>query len=386
MNLASTAEPGSFSRLQKVRTLRAVIAGVGRESWASAISQPVASAITILMIAGMIVAVMLTTGRSVGAEQRVLGTIDDAGTRTIQIRAEDGAGLRADVLARLSRLQGIEWVGAYSAAVDASNTAIDGGTRVPVRFAYGDGLDRLGIPRDSPVPGGLAYASPLALDELGMPDGVGSITLSNGAAFGVAGEIDTPDFLAPFEPVVLIPQPTSGAERISVLLVIAESPELVAPLSDAVVSLLAVDDQSKITVQTSEALAQLRAIVQAQLGTFARGLVIVMMAVAGTLVAIVLFGLVMMRRKDFGRRRALGATRGLIVGLLLTQTAMLAVGGVLIGIVASVVVLVAARDPLPGWAFTTATALLAVGTALLAAILPALVAARREPIRELRVP
>ncbi|MEZ3162122.1 FtsX-like permease family protein [Microbacterium sp. BWT-B31] len=360
---------------------------VVREAWASVVSQPVASVLTTLMIVGMVLVVMLTTGRTVGAEQAVLGSIDDAGTRTIQVRAENGAGLTADVLERISHLDGIEWAAAFSSAVDATNTGIPDGTRVPVRLAYGMHLDRLGIPAVSPVPGGLAYASTLALDQLGLPDVAGSVTTTTGTSYAMAGRIETPDFLAGFEPVVLAPQPdATGAETVNVLVVIAERPDLVAPVSDAVLSVLAADDPTKVTVQTSEALAQLRAIVQSQLGGFSRGLVLVLLAVTGILVAVILYGLVMMRRKDFGRRRALGATRGLIVGLLLTQTAMLAVLGVGLGVAASVIALVATGDPLPGWDFTLALGVLALATAVVAALIPAVVAARREPIRELRVP
>ncbi|WP_224751526.1 FtsX-like permease family protein [Microbacterium helvum] len=335
----------------------------------------------------MMVAVMLTTGRSVGAEQQVLGSIDDAGTRTIQIRAENGAGLSADVLDRIGGIDGIEWAAAFSSAIDATNTQIPDGTRVPVRLAYGTHLERLGIPKSSPVPGGLAYASPTALTQFGLPDVAGSITLTTGASYGMAGTLTTPDFLAAFEPVTLIPQPdATGGETVNVLLVIADRPDLVAPVSDAVLSVLAADDPTKITVQTSEALAQLRAIVQTQLGTFARGLVLVILATTGILVAIILYGLVMMRRKDFGRRRALGATRALIITLLLTQTALLALTGVILGVTASTLTLVLAGDPHPGWAFTTATSILALTTALAAALIPALTAAGRQPIHELRVP
>jgi len=358
-----------------------------REARASATSQPVPSIITILMIAGMMIAVMLTTGRSVGAEQRVLGSIDDAGTRTIQVRAEVSAGLTADVLDRIAEIDGIEWAAGFSSATDATNTAIPDGTRVPVRLAFGAHLERLGIPEQSPVPGGVAYASEVAFAQFGLPDVAGSITTSTGSTYGMAGTLQTPDFLKGFEPVTLVPQPdATGSETVNVLVVIADRPDLVAPVSDAVLSVLAVDDPTKVTIHTSEALAQLRAIVQTQLGTFARGLVLIILAITGILVGIILYGLVTLRRKDFGRRRALGATRLLIVGLLLTQTAMLALTGLIVGIAVSFAVLLANGDPSPGLEFTAATSILAIGTALIAALIPALIAARREPIRELRVP
>lgn len=358
-----------------------------REAWASALSQPVASAVTILVVVGMTLTVMLTTGRTVGAEQRVLGSIDDVGTRTIQVRADAAAGLTTGVLDRIAHIDGIEWAAAFSSAVDATNSAVPDGIRAPVREVYGGDLQRLGIPTHTAAPGSLAFASPLALHKLGLPDTAGSITTTAGQTYSVAGRVDTPDFLRGFEPVVVAPQSErSGDEVIGVLLVIAERPDLVAPVSDAVSSVLAVDDPAKVTVQTSEALAQLRAVVQGQLGSFSRGLVLVTLAVSGLLVAVILYGLVMMRRKDFGRRRALGATRPLIIGLLLLQTIVLAILGLVAGLVTATAALLATGDPLPGPAFVAALALLTLTTAALAAIIPAILASRREPIRELRVP
>lgn len=358
-----------------------------REAIASARSQPVASTVTIVMVIGMILSVMLTTGRTVGAEQQVLGTLDSAGTRSIVVRAEATAGLTSSVLDRVRGIEGIEWVGAFTDVVDGTNAAIPDGTRVPVRFVYGDDLSRLGIPNAPAVPDELVWASNDALEQLGLPDASGGITLTTGESFGIGGRLDVPDFLTDFEPVVVSPRiEKNGEEPVSVLVVVAERPDLVAPVSDAVLSVLAVDDPSQVSIRTSEALASLRAIIQGQLGTFSRGLVLAALALTGMLVAILLYGLVMMRRKDFGRRRALGASRGLIVGLLVAQTVALTAVGVVIGSVASVAVLIVTRDPLPGLEFTVALAALTFVTTSVAALIPALVASRREPIRELRVP
>ncbi|WP_258059858.1 FtsX-like permease family protein [Rathayibacter sp. AY1A7] len=340
-----------------------------------------------LVIAGMILTVMLTTGRTVAAEQQVLGSIDSAGTRSITVRADNTAGITSNVLDRIGRLDGIEWAGAFSSAIDATNTLIPDGTRVPARFAYGPNIDTLGISPNSPIPGELAYASPTALAQLGLVDRVGAITLTTGASYGVAGTLTAPDFLNQLQPLLLIPQPEPvGTEPVSVVVVIAERPDLVAPLSDAVVSVLAADDPLKVQVETSENLAELRALIADQLGSFSRGLVLALLALTGTLVAILLYGLVVMRRKDYGRRRALGATRSLIVFLLLAQTAILATIGVIVGFIAATAILVASSSPLPSFAFTAALSTLSILTALLAALLPAALASRREPIKELRVP
>lgn len=87
-----------------------------REAGASARSQPAASAVTVLMVIGMILAVMLTTGRTIGAERQILGSVDSAGTRSITVRAEAGSGVTSSVMDRLTRIEGIEWAAGFSAA------------------------------------------------------------------------------------------------------------------------------------------------------------------------------------------------------------------------------------------------------------------------------
>lgn len=361
--------------------LRATI----REAIASAWSQPVASSLTILIVAGMVVTVMLTTGRTVAAENAVLASIDSAGTRSIVVRADAEAGLTTDILDRLADVEGIEWAGAFSSAVDATNTAFDDGTRVPVRTAFGaDVAEMVPSPR---APGSVAYATDAALAELGMPDAAGSISLTTGEDVAVTGRLALPDFLAALEPAVLIPRdPGPSGEPVALLVVIADDPQLVTPVAEVVSAVLDADDPTKVSVQTSETLAELRELVRGQLGSFSRALVLVVMGVTAALVAVVLYGLVMLRRKDFGRRRALGATRAFIVLLLVAQTAALALVGVALGGIVAVVVLVASGDPLPGAAFITAVCTLAVAAATSAALVPAVVASRREPMHELRVP
>lgn len=359
---------------------------VTREAVASARSQPVVSIVTVFMVAGMILAVMLTTGRTVGAEQQVLSSIDDVGTRTITIRAETTAGVTTDVLGRIAGIEGIEWAVAFSSATDVTNTLVPDGTRVPTRQAFGADVERLGIPSTQPSGEDSVYASQQALDHLGLVDVAGAVTTTAGASYPVMGRISTPDFLIDLEPLVLTTSAsTTPPEPVNVVVVIADKPDLVAPVAAAVLSVLAPDDATQVAVETSQTLAELRGLIQDQLGSFSRGMVIAMLALTGTLVAVMLFGLVLMRRKDYGRRRALGATRSLIVALILTQTALLALVGIAVGVIIATGALYATGDPLPGVEFTTALAVLSLATALIAALLPALYASRRDPIRELRV-
>lgn len=359
-----------------------------REALATARAQPVASLVSIVMVAGMCATVLLTTGRTVGAEQAVVGSIDSAGTRSIVIRAEPGAGLTTDVLDRIANLEGVEWSGAFGGAMDVTNALVPDGTRVPIRMAWSSDLSDLGVPSRQAIPNDTAWASPIALQQLGMVDSSGGLVAPSGATYAVGGPIRTPDYLQILEPLVIVPQmrDTQTDQPVSVLVVVAERPDLVAPVAQAVQSVLAVDDPSKVKITTSEALATLRALVQGQLGSFGRNLVVVIFALTAVLVAAILYGLVMLRRKDFGRRRALGASRGLIIALLLAQMAALSIVGAVLGTGLAIVSLRITGDPLPGSAFLLALTVLAVAVGTLAALIPAIAASRRDPLKELRVP
>lgn len=358
-----------------------------REAAAAARAGRVASVLTVLLVAGMIVTVMLTTGRTVAAEQQVLASVDAAGTRSIIIRAEEAAGVTTEVLDRLAVLDGIEWYGALSMAIDATNTLNRDGASVPVRYAYGPQLHTLGIAEHITTPGTAAWGSALALDQLGLVDAAGAVTLTTGTELDIVGALDMPTYLAEFEPAVFAPRPDyTGDEPVSALVIIAKRPDLVSPIARAVMPLLDAADPSKVKVTTSENLAQLRALIEGQLSTFSRGLVLAVMGLTAALVAIMLLGLVMMRRKDYGRRRALGATRSLIVALIATQTLLLALVGSALGVTVGTIVLLTTGGALPGVAFTGALVVLALLTTTLAALIPGIAASRRDPIRELRVP
>lgn len=358
-----------------------------REAFAVVRASPVFSFVSVVVVAGMVVAVMFTTGRTVAAEREVLAAIDSTGTRVVMVRAAPGAGLLSDVLGRVSRIEGIEWAIGFSAAVDGSNAVLPDGVLTPVRFAYGEHLERLGVSAVSAMPGRLAWVSERAMGRLGLVAPAGGVTLLGGDSFGVAGLVEVPDFLAEFEPLVLVPRPGGvSGEPLAVLLVLADSPELVPAVSEAVMSVADVADPAKLTVQTSETLAELRGLVEGQLGSFSRGLLLALLGVSGGLLAVLLFGFVLLRRRDFGRRRALGASRGFIVALVVLQTVFTVVVGFVLGVVVSSVLLFVSGASLPGFAFQGALAVLTLVVAVLAAAPPAIVAGGREPIRELRVP
>ena len=356
------------------------------EAFAASRSQPVISAISFVLMAAMVTAVMLTTGKAVGSQEAVLSSVDAVTSRSIVVRAEPSAGLDATALDRIGMIDGVSWAVGFGPAVDANNIRIAGGPKVPVRLAYASSFASVGIPRNIPMLGRSLYASREAADQMGAVQGAAGLATTVGREYSLVGVLKTPKNLRFLEPLAIVPSESNQAAGLSVMVVVVDSPTMADAVARAVASSLGETDASKVTIESSQELAQLRKDVDRQLSRFGRNLVIAILGITSSLIAVMLYSLVLLRRKDFGRRRALGASRSFIVLMLLAQTGYVAAASTIGGLGLSAAILAIGGDPLPTARFCLALGVLTISTALSATALPAAVAANRDPIRELRVP
>lgn len=379
MNTKQTRRKRSHIRSNAARATQTEIV-------ASVRSHLLTSALTFVLVAVMVTTVLLTTGRAVAAQQEVLAGIDSAGTRSIIVKADQSAGIDSSVIDRIAAIDGIAWAGAFSAAEDATNI-LTGGMKVPVRTVWSRQLDEIGL--GSSVELGesaprLAWGSVLALDQLGLINQVGAVRTGSGREITVMGQFTSPDYLENLEPLLLTPVSEPGP--VGTIVVIAATPALVSAVAAAVQSVLDPVDPTKVAVSTSERLATLRGLIDQQLSGFNVSLTVGVFVLVGLLIAALQTGLVVMQRKDYGRRRALGASQRLIVLLILGQVVVLAAAGALGGVLVGAIALGVQGASLPGLSFTTAVALLATAIALVSSLIPGLIASRRDPVSELRVP
>lgn len=366
----------------KWRVRRAMFA----EAWAVARSELVASGLIALLVAGMCVAVVLTAGRSEGVQRQVLASIDAVGTRSIVVRAEPEAGVDSQVITRLAAVEGIEWAGAFGPASDSRNAAFEGGTPVATRALYTLDSSVLEIPSELPIRGPLAFATPRALDVLGLPDRIGTVTTTRLGDLAVVGHVKLPDYLGFLEPHLFVPAEPGVVGPVALVVVVTTSPALVGAVTDVLSQAVAASDPSTVAITTSEAYASLRALIEGELGGFSRALLAVTCGVLAILVAALGYGLVMIQRKNYGRRRALGATRGFIVGLVLVRAVIAGLAGGALGCGVAWIALSMSKDPTPDPPFLVAVGVLAVLTGAAGSLMPAFVASRRDPLTELRVP
>lgn len=364
------------------------IGGLVSEGVRVAWSSPVASVVVGLIVAAVCAVILGTTGQTVRAEQDVLARIDDAGTRTITAVDDQGtANIPVTAVDRVAELSDVEWVVGFGFAIDGRNSQLGrGGTPVATRVVWGEIPDVVVVNGRSPQPGE-ALVGPAAQTSLGLAVPVGGIDLDDDQA-AVVGGFAAEDPLGFLNTTILLaPDPsTAGQATLRSVHILANSPESVATLTPAVAAVLGTQDPTGVRFETSETLAQLRAAVAGELGRFGRNLVLATLAVSLILTALVVYGSVTLRRQDFGRRRALGAGRATITGLVAVQYALVALVGAAVGSAVGSFLVYQLTGGHPDLEFTLAIATLAVLATIAAAIPPALVAAYRDPVRVLRTP
>ena len=358
-----------------------------REILASIWSQKVFTTVSALLIAGATVTILMTSGRSVAAETAVLHTLDQQGTRTLAIQARGEKPILPTALVEdIAAIPLVESAVGFGPVRDVTAAGVPDGPRVGSRTVYGN----LGPhpPAQPQKIGLLAWTSDRASQTLGLPSGAGSIRLVDGVEYQVAGNLQVPEYLEPFEPLTVVPVSADDADgaQLSTIVVLARTPQDVALVGRLLTSLTSDLPRENLTIASSEGMAALRSAVSGELTRQARAIVLGVLAAATAVTMVNVWGSVLMRRKDVGRRRALGATRFTIIALVVGQVVLTAAAATVVGVLASLGWLALTTSPAPEAEYVAAVAVALVTAAAVAALVPAAVAANRDPLRELRVP
>jgi len=319
------------------------------------------------------------------AEDQVLSRLDTAGSRLLVVTDDQNAGLVTPaVLQVLAGFDTVERVVGVDAPLDVVNTVIgDGGQRVPAWRITG-GLEqavRLTAGR-WPRPGEALVAA-AAMPRLGFTHPAGAVTDTSGRQYDVVGSFTARPPFETFNAGLVIAgdehTPTRSVHVVVTSVEAARATEALTLLT------LAPPDASRITVRSPTALADLQRAVQGDLGDYGRDLLALTLGGGAFLIAVVVLAEVLLRRRDLGRRRALGASRRDVATLVLLRTIAAAIPGALTGTAAGVAAAAAWADQPPA-DFTAATATLTILVAATVAVAPAVLAARRDPVGVLRTP
>jgi len=308
-----------------------VLAAAVRDALGALRGQRVAAAVSTLVVAGATTAILATTGQTVATERRVLAEINSPAARLLVLTDDQGqAGLDAASLPALVGLDGVEWAIGFGLPVDVTNANVPGGPPVPARQVYGDWPHALTPATYRPLTPGDAVVGAPAAARLGLIEPVGGV---RGAELHapVVGTFTAAEPLTDLGTGVLITaDPAPGTLLRSVMLSVENVRDLDV-VTRAARTVLVAEDPTRLSVRTSAELADLQQVIGSQLAQTSRQLVWIVLAAGMVLVAATQFGAISTRARDYGRRRALGATRtGILVHVLL-QVGVCALIGAALG-------------------------------------------------------
>jgi putative ABC transport system permease protein len=342
----------------------------------------------VLVLATVCFSILVTTGQSAASEARIVEQIDSAGTRLIAL-SDDGGNARIlpDAPATLAILSDVSWTFGLGEAVDVTNPLLRDG-RVASRALVGPLPADVALIQGRIPQVGEAIIGSTATATLHLAEGLGTVQVLDATRdpVGVVGVFDATGPLEHLSNTVLVATAPADMESLRYVYVMATDVTTVNRLEEVLATSTPADNPAALTIETPSGAIALRDVIAGRLGATSRQLMAVVMGVGAVIIAVTMLSATVSRRRDFGRRRALGATRSALVAALLAQTLIGAVTGIVLGTSAGLIVLHYTTASLPSWQFTAGVAGLTLLLTLLAATPIATHAAHRDPLLILRVP
>lgn len=338
----------------------------------------------VVISGGVVMTTLATAGQVVSAERSVLARIDDADVSTIHVIDDQGtAGLDASSVQLIESLSSVAWAVGLGPIQDVRPAGLPGADPVPARNVVGASPAlRFALPTGQEP---IAFVGAASGGQLGLAEASGAVEVSNGVQVPVVGPFSVADPLSTLDDTVLVTDPswTGPVRRIFVQV---DRPEDVIVTAGAIAASLGGADGQRARVEVAEDLALVRAAVRGELGGAGRATVLQALGAGLVLAALTIYAGLQGRRKDFGRRRALGASRWQLTAIVLLQVLVAAIPGAALGAIAGVIAVTAISGTDPGWQYPVAVVLLTLVAMTAAAAVPAVTAAWQDPVSALRVP
>ena len=343
-------------------------------------ASPVISTLATAIAAAATAVILLATTETLQAERAILESLEAPDLRLVILRDVDGsAGLPPQAAARIQALSTVEWAFGLGEAEDVS--VFEGGVRTHLRALFGTPPSSLRLPPTF-YRGHIALGTE-AVADIGLLDGLGTVS-SEAHSYSAGGSFSVSEPLGFLANGAIRPA-RAGEEPSQIVLLVSNIRAM-----DSTVR-LAVDASgsstpNRVAASVPDDIGHIRAAIQGVTGRSGRRLTQLILGGSGSLLALITSTGVLLRRTDLGRRRALGATRGYILRLVLSQAAITSSVGSLGGAAITHLYRWLSSQPVPSLQFSLAVSILVTTASMLAALIPAIVASNSDPIRVLRVP
>ncbi|MFV0307948.1 MAG: FtsX-like permease family protein [Desertimonas sp.] len=336
-------------------------------------------------VSAVLVALLLALqGSLMRQRQDQVDVLQSPAVRTLMVTYR-GGGFAPFFVRVLGELDGVEYVVGLGAGEDVRSAVLDGRDPVVLRHAVTVGwADDVLAPADDARPADAAISIGGAVDRLGFRQGVGAVELANGLQRNVTGNVPAPRGFPVGGPALLVP--ASAGDRLDTVVVRVTSTTYLPIVRSVVLGAATGRVGDEIQVSESESLAaatdRLTSLGAAQDRSLKLGAIAIAVATNGAIGVYV----VTTRRRDLGRKRALGASSTQLLAMTVAGHATVTLLGSLVGLVAAVVIGSRAGSAPPSLSLVTAATAASTGAGLLGILPPALVAASRSPLSELRRP
>ena len=331
-------------------------------------------------------AILGVTGLSIEAQNAVLRRVDDIGARVVTVVSSGAeAVIPAAAVDRIARLSAVDWVVGLGPVFDVAGRQ-PAGAPTPARAYRSAGAPVVfsslsGTSHSFDGTAG-AFLSEASAQRAGVD---GAYSILDPGAVPVVGWFRAGAPLSSLDAFALIPNDDDGLLLERIILAVND-PGWVEPVADNIGLMVGTDAAQTISVERSAALLEARAAVLDEVRRRDRALALALLGAAMVLGCAVVFAGTVAGRRDFGRRRALGATRAQLTALVVLATLWPALAGTAAGAIAGFVYLGSRLGHPPDWQYPVAIAILTTLALLVASALPAAMAATRDPLRVLRVP
>lgn len=355
------------------------------EAARSSRAHPATTIVLVLVALATTIATFLTAGRAAATEAEILASVEAAGARLIAVTVtEPHPGLSSTAVERLASVGDVDWVLALGPARDVTSTSTGVRANIAARTVLTPLPDLVEIdPGRIPRPGE-AVVSEDGVRRLQLEAASGSLT-DDGVPRSIVGEFSAGGAVENLERLALVYPDAESSELATLVYVLADDATHVNAIVEAVRAVAGVPIDN-LAIETSEQIIELGNAASGSIGSLGRQLSAGAIAAGAILSALTVTLALLSRRRDIGRRRALGASRSAIVALALLETSMPIIVGAAGGTLVGGLAVVALSGSPPPLAFAAAAPALIAIISIASSVPPALRAAWQDPLRILRVP
>ncbi|QOR48234.1 hypothetical protein INS90_02800 [Trueperella pecoris] len=351
------------------------------ESWRAFRSSPVAAFLILLLTAGMSAIAVASAGSHAATYSQIASSLTSPEARVFKVTESNQQALTTTLITSVRSLSSVERALGMTTPEDvvAGNLG-QGSIPVPLTRIYGDISSAVRLTSGRLPTHGESIVGLRAKDKLRLVDGIGYVESGVGQQWPIVGTFEAISPFGDLNDYVIVTDEVPAYARLHVLAPnLATLPNMESAVSRVIGEHPGLDITKNSAAASAADSLKLMSILRSS------GTAQIAQTIGGGLLVIfgVVFADVLLHARDLGRRRTLGITRTNLVAFIELRVAYSAIIGAVLGAICAHLVLALQAVAVPA-RFTAATIVLTIAAAVLAALIPGVIAAYRDPVTVMR--